>query len=64
MDLSPGMRISPVKASERWAVAGFGVAEWDMDFSLSHFWRYARWINQSGSFLAQELSVVIRQCVF
>ncbi len=37
MDLSPGMRISPVKASERRAVAGFGVAEWDMDFSLSHF---------------------------
>lgn len=37
MDLSPGMRISPVSACEWRAVAGFGHAEWDMDFSQSHF---------------------------
>lgn len=36
MDLSPGMRISPLSASEWRAIAGFGDAEWDIDFSLSH----------------------------
>ncbi|MEJ5080376.1 hypothetical protein [Ochrobactrum sp. MYb379] len=32
-------------------------------FTVS-FWRYSRWINQSGSFVTQEQGLVIRQCIF
>lgn len=64
MDLSPGMRISPERALERRAVAGFGSAGLDMDgVNRNKIW----WLVSSGEvghLLTQLGNAVILQMQF
>jgi hypothetical protein len=70
MDLSPGIRISPVRALERRAVAGLGsAAEWDMGkvdrreswCFRSSWWALAFLTQLAGSVISQMYSLTEQQ---